>query len=316
MAGTMSSNWKAMAPLIKKGYNSSKDQPAAASTTTAGPSEEDNDGRQGSTARKDLWFEVDEVAMARSEMECQKILKGDTLSLLDLFAVVPGRRSAAPAAKGGNPAKVKDVGRYLALDCEMVTVGPEAAPSDALARLSIVNFHGQIIMDQHIRPTGRVIDYRTAVSGILPKHLAGMPTLAQIQGDVWKILEGKVVIGHDLKHDFCALLHQHPKALTRDTALYAPFRALAGGKTPSLKLLAQHYLSVPIQGEMHDSVEDARAAMLLYRAHKVDWENDIFRNSQGSHGKQHGEARQDRRLQKRARAPTKAPSGAFGDDSD
>ena len=33
------------------------------------------------------------------------------------------------------------VGRYLALDCEMVGVGPEGR-EDALARVSLVNFDG------------------------------------------------------------------------------------------------------------------------------------------------------------------------------
>jgi len=58
----------------------------------------------------------------------------------------------------------------LAIDCEMVGIGLEGAES-SLARVSVVNYHGAVILDEYIRQRERVVDYRTAVSGIRAKDL-------------------------------------------------------------------------------------------------------------------------------------------------
>ena len=64
-------------------------------------------------------------------------------------------------------------GKYVALDCEMVGVGPEPDRDSALARVSLVNFHGHQIYDSYVQVPRKiqVTDYRTAVSGIEPRHL-------------------------------------------------------------------------------------------------------------------------------------------------
>lgn len=56
------------------------------------------------------------------------------------------------------------------MDCEMVGVGPKGEESIA-ARVSIVNQYGKCVYDKCIKPTQRVTDYRTAVSGIRPENL-------------------------------------------------------------------------------------------------------------------------------------------------
>lgn len=61
-------------------------------------------------------------------------------------------------------------GRYIALDCEMVGVGPEGAES-SLARVSLVNFHGAIQLDVFVRQRERVVDYRTEFSGVRPQDM-------------------------------------------------------------------------------------------------------------------------------------------------
>ena len=68
------------------------------------------------------------------------------------------------------------------------------------------------------------------------------------------------------------LFLDHPKKQIRDTSSYAPFRALSGGGTPSLKKLAAAVLGVAVQGGEHDSVQDAQAAMRLYTLHRARWE--------------------------------------------
>ena len=53
----------------------------------------------------------------------------------------------------------------------MVGVGPDGAES-SLARVSVVNFHGAILLDEFVRQRERVVDYRTEFSGVRPKDLA------------------------------------------------------------------------------------------------------------------------------------------------
>lgn len=60
--------------------------------------------------------------------------------------------------------------KAVAIDCEMVGVGPDGEDS-ILARVSLVNQFGKCIYDKHVKPTEKVTDYRTAVSGIRPEDI-------------------------------------------------------------------------------------------------------------------------------------------------
>jgi len=57
------------------------------------------------------------------------------------------------------------------MDCEMVGVGPNGFQS-VLARVSLVNFHGHVILDKFVKSMEPITDYRTAVSGITRELLA------------------------------------------------------------------------------------------------------------------------------------------------
>ena len=59
----------------------------------------------------------------------------------------------------------------IAMDCEMVGVGEDGSDS-ILARVSIVNHFGHCIYDKFVKPTERVTDYRTKVSGVTPELAA------------------------------------------------------------------------------------------------------------------------------------------------
>lgn len=52
----------------------------------------------------------------------------------------------------------------------MVGVGPEGSES-TLARVSIVNYHGAVVLDRFVRPREKVTDYRTWVSGVREEDL-------------------------------------------------------------------------------------------------------------------------------------------------
>ncbi|KAL8969394.1 MAG: hypothetical protein Q9183_002015 [Haloplaca sp. 2 TL-2023] len=176
-----------------------------------------------------------------------------------------------------------DVGKYISIDCEMVGVGPEGSES-ALARVSIVNYHGHQIYDSFVQTKEPVTDYRTFVSGITPKLLREARTFETVQADVSGLLQGKVLIGHAVKNDLEALLLGHPKRDIRDTSRHPAYRKLAGGKTPGLKKLAKQLLDVDIQGGEHSSIEDARTTMLLFRREKDGFEQEHQRRWGPSRG--------------------------------
>lgn len=171
--------------------------------------------------------------------------------------------------------------RYVALDCEMVGIGTDGKKS-VLARVSLVDWDGEVVMDTFVQVPTRVTDFRTHVSGVTPKDIkggAGAMKESECREKVAKILRGKVLVGHALKNDLHALLLTHPKSDIRDTAKYRPFQRLGGSKWRPRKLrdLVKENLGLDIQraGQSHDSTEDARATMQLFRLVREEWERDL-----------------------------------------
>ena len=159
----------------------------------------------------------------------------------------------------------------VAMDCEMVAVGNRSA----LARVSVVNNHGTVLLDSYCRPAERITDFRTALSGIRPADLKAAPAFAKVQKKVGKLLKGRTVVGHALNNDFAVLQLRHPKHAVRDTARYPPLkrRGEDGKLRPrALRELAAEQLGLEIQSGAHCSVVDARAALYLYHKHAERWE--------------------------------------------
>lgn len=173
----------------------------------------------------------------------------------------------------GNPSAINqtEIGKYLAIDCEMVGVGPAGSQS-VLARVSIVNYYGNLILDQYVKPKEKVTDYRTWISGIKPEHLENADSFELVTRRVANLIKDKVLVGHAISNDLEALLLTHPRHLIRDTSTYTPLRKLAKTKQPSLKKLARLVLDVEIQSGSHSSVDDARATLAIYRTQKDLWE--------------------------------------------
>ena len=169
-----------------------------------------------------------------------------------------------------------DSTQCLALDCEMVGVG--IYRSTALARCSVVNYGGDVVCDLYVKPKQPVTDYRTKWSGIRKGDLIDGYTFQQAQRQVQKVIQGHILVGHSLHSDLHALNLSHPRHLMRDTSKYCPIRGLAGlqcNVTPSLKDLASILLHSSIQDGEHCSVEDARAAMSLYKLCEQQWEKEL-----------------------------------------
>lgn len=160
----------------------------------------------------------------------------------------------------------------VAMDCEMVGVGDHGEQS-ILARVSIVNSFGHPVYDKFVKPTEKVTDYRTAVSGVRPEDLKNGEDFKIVQKEVCDIVDGRTLVGHALKNDLKVLFIGHPNSKIRDTSRY--FRKRLGGGRPSLKRLTSEILGLSIQSGEHDSIQDARAAMRLYTMHKKEWEKKI-----------------------------------------
>ncbi|KAI0759975.1 ribonuclease H-like domain-containing protein, partial [Trametes elegans] len=171
----------------------------------------------------------------------------------------------------------KQPGKYLALDCEMVGVGLDGAES-ALARVSLVNFHGAVLLDAFVRPKERVVDYRTQFSGIRPSDMpATAKPFEEVQQQVADLLKDRILVGHAVHNDLKALLLSHPRSQTRDTQSLSHKHKLpsARGRRPALRHLVQTELGLAIQTGEHSSVTDARATMALFRLHRKTWEKDF-----------------------------------------
>ncbi|XP_029467685.1 RNA exonuclease 4-like isoform X1 [Rhinatrema bivittatum] len=164
--------------------------------------------------------------------------------------------------------------RAVAMDCEMVGVGPDGEES-IVARVSIVNQFGKCIYDKYVKPSERVTDYRTMVSGIRPKDIRNGEQFKIVQKDVTEILKGRILVGHAVHNDLKILFLDHPKKKIRDTQKYKPFKRIVKSGRPSLKLLCERILNVKVQTSEHSSVQDAQAAMRLYTLEKKHWEAEI-----------------------------------------
>jgi DNA polymerase III epsilon subunit-like protein len=91
----------------------------------------------------------------------------------------------------------------LALDCERILT----TQGERLARVSIVNFYGNIVFDTLVKPCDNhddpysVIDYREWITGIKAFDLNYAPSFTNIKPILDKIVKNKTIVGHSLKDD-------------------------------------------------------------------------------------------------------------------
>ncbi|KAF5460946.1 hypothetical protein F2P56_020777 [Juglans regia] len=173
-----------------------------------------------------------------------------------------------PLAPINDDISVTDV---VAMDCEMV--GVSQGNKSALGRVTLVNTWGNVVYDEFVRPVDRVVDFRTEISGIRPRDLRKAKDFWVVQKRVADIIKGRILVGHALHNDLKVLLLSHPKKDLRDTSEYQPF--LREGGRRALRHLAAQFLGVQIQNGEHCSIQDARAAMLLYQKNKKKWEKSV-----------------------------------------
>ncbi|KAI0467541.1 PAB-dependent poly(A)-specific ribonuclease subunit PAN2 [Xylaria cf. heliscus] len=150
----------------------------------------------------------------------------------------------------------------------------------ALARTSIIRGSGMDegvpFIDDYIIINEKVVDYLTSYSGITEQDLD--KTIAADRGHnlvplkiaykkIWILLNlGCKFLGHGLKQDFRVINVYVPKTQVIDTSnLFFIKERL---RKLSLQFLAYTILKEDIQLHTHDSIEDARTALRLYRKYQ------------------------------------------------
>ncbi|KAF7347898.1 hypothetical protein MVEN_01547700 [Mycena venus] len=170
----------------------------------------------------------------------------------------------------------------IALSTVCVGVGPGGTTS-MLARIVVVNFHGELLLDKFVRPTMEVVDFREATTGIKNWQLFSKEAVAfnVLQQYVATLMRGKIVVGHGIWNDLSVLGIPHPAVGTRDVALYQPFRnALRSPhQIVGLQTLCWQLMRRRCQEGLIDPSENARAAMDLYRSHSKEWEASISKGN-------------------------------------
>lgn len=137
-----------------------------------------------------------------------------------------------------------------------------------IGRLSIVNYNRVTLYDSFFKPTKRVKSYLTEFSGLTPLNTSRAPSFESEKSKIEKILKGRVVVGHSLGMDRSVLGIDWGSRFERDISNFPVFKEK--GRKVKLKKLAEKFLRMEIQDGRHSSVEDARAALELYKLYRKD----------------------------------------------
>ncbi|GLB36423.1 putative exonuclease [Lyophyllum shimeji] len=135
-----------------------------------------------------------------------------------------------------------------------------------VARVSIVDYRGSVVLDTYVRPTHLIEDYRPRETGLQHDDLMNAPHFQDVQLRVSSIIRNKIIVGHSLWNFLSVLGLSHPALDTRDLALFRPLRKkLKSRSVVSLPTLVHLYMGRNVGMEYEDSLELSRASMDLFR---------------------------------------------------
>lgn len=89
----------------------------------------------------------------------------------------------------------------------------------ALARLTVIDERGHVVLDAHVKPHGAVVDLNTRFSGVKEDDLRGVEEdLKQVRDRLGELMdEETILVGHGLENDLRALRIVHLAVI--DTAI-------------------------------------------------------------------------------------------------
>ena len=127
----------------------------------------------------------------------------------------------------------------------------------------------RVVADDYILSCEPVVDYVTRFSGIVAEDLSPSTSQHAVVTNRTAYLKLRyfldkkcIFVGHGLQKDFeTANLFVPPNQIQDTVELWR----LPSQRKISLRFLASHLLHADIQDEIHDSIEDAKTALLLYR---------------------------------------------------
>ncbi|KAJ3482069.1 hypothetical protein NLI96_g7233 [Meripilus lineatus] len=156
--------------------------------------------------------------------------------------------------------------KYVAVAAQVVFFGISKLPM--VARVTIVDYRGNIALDTYVRPVQPVSDYRTAETGLTPFLLAGAPDFRDVQRQVAEVLKDKILV----------MGLSHPAIDTRDAALFLPFRRSLRQR-PNVMIplvtLVNEFMGRNIGLHGETPIEEARASLDLFRSCEQIWEGIV-----------------------------------------
>uniref|UniRef100_A0A1I7SXJ0 Exonuclease domain-containing protein n=1 Tax=Caenorhabditis tropicalis TaxID=1561998 RepID=A0A1I7SXJ0_9PELO len=152
--------------------------------------------------------------------------------------------------------------KVYGLDCELVFTlnGLE------VARVSLVDMKGKVILDTYVLPVYEVISYNTTFSGVTEKDMEGAISLEACRLQLFQLINSEtLLVGHSLESDLKALRIVHHNVI--DTSVLFALRNMQNGSIRkfSLQTLAWQHLTKIVQHDKsgHSSVEDGLTCLEL-----------------------------------------------------
>lgn len=177
--------------------------------------------------------------------------------------------------------------RILFLDCEFVGGYRELNQkgkwkcSNLLGSICILDYEGEIILNTNVSPTKMIRSYVKWITGFTPYDLKNKILDEVMIEQVRGLVEGRVLVGHDLTGDIAVLKINKESLLgIRDLSTALAVRKCMDdfeGERLKLENVAQQLLGRTCRSKSghHNVFEDVRAIRDIYRLVEDTWEDTI-----------------------------------------
>lgn len=158
----------------------------------------------------------------------------------------------------------KDPFEPLAVDIEFQTCKAKDAPkwSHRMGRVSFVSTKGELIYDTYVRYRDEEdlavrVNRRFGVEWKDLKIRNGAQWIDKVEEHLEKIMDGRVIVGHGMRHDISAIDSKLWKLVAKTVDTQGLYGQIA------LATLVEEHLT-DFDFDWHDPTHDAKATMLLY----------------------------------------------------